>query len=92
MPSYTIVEFTPKNKEMMQMYSAKAAQTIAEYQGEFLIKSPVKVLNGETNYEYAAIIIFPSTELAEAWYNSPAYQDLVDLRNQGMESKFILLS
>jgi len=91
MSAYITVEFTPKNKELMQSYSAKAALTLADYQGEFLVKAPIKVLTGDAKHEYAAIIAFPTMELAENWYNSTAYQELINLRNQSMESKFLLL-
>lgn len=91
MTAYITAEFTPKNKEILQTYSAQAASTIAAFKGEFIVKAPIKALEGVTNYEYKAIIAFPTKELAENWYNSPEYQDLISIRNQGMDSNFILI-
>ena len=91
MSAYVTAEFTPKNKELLQTYSAKAASVIAEFGGEFLAKAPIQALGGISNYEYKAIIAFPSKEQAQNWFNSPQYQDLIDLRNQGMDSSFLLV-
>jgi len=91
MPAYITAEFTPKDKEMLQTYSAKAASIISEYGGEFLVKAPIQSLGGSSNYEYKAIIEFPSKEQAQRWFDSPQYQGLIDVRNQGMESNFLLI-
>ena len=91
MTAYVTAEFTPKNKEMLQTYSAKAASIIAEFKGEFLIKAAIEPLGGTANYEYKAIIAFPTKEIAVNWFNSPQYQDLISVRNQGMDSSFLLI-
>ena len=91
MPAYITAEFTPQNEEMLQTYSAKAASIISEYGGEFLIKAPIQILGGSNNYEYKAIIEFPSKEQAQSWFDSPQYQALIDVRDQGMESSFLLI-
>ncbi|MGH1472112.1 MAG: DUF1330 domain-containing protein [Cellvibrionaceae bacterium] len=91
MAAYVIVGFTPKNKELMQEYGAKAASTIAKFKGEFLAKGIAKPLNGKTDYDNQVIIAFPTKAFAEDWYNSPQYQALIDLRDQGMEANFQLI-
>ena len=91
MTAYITVEFTPKNSDILQSYSAKAAETIAKFKGEFLVKAPLQALDGITNYQYKAIIGFPTKELAENWYHSPGYQSLISLRNEGMDSSFALV-
>jgi len=92
MTAYVTAEFTPKNKEMLQTYSAQAASTIAEFQGEFLVKAPIQSLGGKANYEYKAIIAFPSKELAQGWFNSDQYQRLIHVRDKGMDSNFVLIA
>lgn len=91
MSAYIIVGFTPKNTERLQEYSAKAASTISEFQGEFLVKALAQPLNGKEHPEHQVIIAFPTRKLAEDWYLSPQYQKLIDLRDQGMEANFQLV-
>jgi len=91
MPAYIIVGFTPKNTELLQEYSAKAASTISAFEGEFLVKGKALPLNGKPHPEYQVIIAFPEKQKAEAWYASPHYQQLISLRDQGMEANFQLV-
>jgi uncharacterized protein (DUF1330 family) len=90
MSVYVVVEFNPKDSEKLQAYSADAAAIITKYQGEFLVKGQPQQLCGESNYKMQAIIAFPTRELAETWYNSPEYQALIPLRDQGMDAHFQL--
>jgi uncharacterized protein (DUF1330 family) len=88
MSAYIIVGFTPKNTEQLQEYGASAAPTVANYQGEFLVKGPTQDLQGKYRFKNQVIIAFPTRELAESWYNSPEYQAIIPLRQQGMEADF----
>ena len=91
MSAYITVGFTPRDEASLQAYGAKAASTIAAFEGEFLAKSPAQALNGVTTYQYQAIIAFPSKAQAENWYNSPQYQALIQLRDEGMDASFQLV-
>lgn len=91
MSAYIIVEFTPKNAEMLQDYSAKAAPTLLAFKGEFLAKAKPQPLNGKAHAEYQVIIAFPSKIQAEEWYASPQYQALIDLREKAMDANFQLI-
>ena len=92
MSAYIVVQFTPINKELLPVYSAKAAVTIANHQGEFLAKSEVKSLVGLSDYQYNAIINFPSEELANQWFHSLEYRALIELRDKAMDATFLLVS
>jgi uncharacterized protein (DUF1330 family) len=91
MSVYVVVEFNPKDAEKLQAYSAAALEIIANYQGDFLAKGQPQQLCGESGYKMQGIIAFPTQELAEAWYNSPEYQALIPLRDQGMDAHFQLI-
>lgn len=91
MSAYIIVDLTPTDPEKLQRYSTEAAETIASFGGQFLAKGPIEALHGEAAHKVKAIIEFPDNEAAVGWYNSDAYQALISLRNDGMESQFHLL-
>ena len=88
MTAYVIVGLNPKSAEKLQAYSAGAAPTIKKFKGEFLVKGELKLLSGEYGYQVQVVIMFPTRDLAESWYKSPEYQELIPLREQGMESHF----
>jgi uncharacterized protein (DUF1330 family) len=97
MNAYVVVDLTPQDKEKMQQYSAAAAATIAEYQGEFIAKGGIEALSNEPlgqnelSFSTKVIIQFPNKEKALAWYQSDAYQKIIPIRDQGMKSQFHLV-
>jgi uncharacterized protein (DUF1330 family) len=61
--------------------------------GQMIAGTPAPtVLEGNWDGSWAAILKFPSMEIAQAWYNSPEYQPLKELRiNELTEGGQILL-
>jgi uncharacterized protein (DUF1330 family) len=91
MPAYITVDFTPTDKEKSQEYGAAVPASLTKFSGDYLIKGPAEPLFGEALFQMQVILIFPSRELALAWYHSPGYQALVPLRNAAMRSQFRLV-
>jgi len=91
MSAYVIASFTPRDQQQLQQYGAAAAETIAQFSGEFLVKGPAQVLSGDFEFKNQVIIQFPSLEKAQSWYQSDAYQALIPLREKGMEASFQLV-
>lgn len=88
--AYVIVEGNVKNPELLANYSQQAAPTLAKFGGKFIAKGGVEALHGEAEYAIRAVIEFASTARAKEWYFSPEYQALTDIREQGMESRFVV--
>jgi uncharacterized protein (DUF1330 family) len=91
MSAFIVIDLTVKDAEKLGQYSAKAPATLAKFKGEFLTKGKIEALHGATPFQNKAVIQFPDKESALAWYNSPEYQALIELRNSGMESQFHLV-
>jgi len=91
MSAFIIVDLTPTNKDALSTYSALAAKTLAPFKGEFIAKGAIETLHGDAPYSTKVIIQFPDREHAQNWYNSPAYQEIISTRNQGMDSQFHLV-
>lgn len=91
MPAYVTVHFTPTDKEKLQQYGASVPKTLAKYSGEFLVKGPSEQLHGDTGFQMQVILVFPTRELAQAWYHSDEYQALIPVRDAGMKAKFQLI-
>jgi len=96
MTHLVIVDLTPINREKLAQYSEKAADTLLPFNGRFIAKGAIQVLNEEeitedNGYTMKAVIEFPDQEAAQNWYQSPAYQALIPLRKQGMKSQFHLV-
>jgi len=81
-PAYFIIQSKIKNTEdFMNRYGQYVFPIIGKYEGQMIAGSPTpKVLEGNWEGNWAAILRFPSLSQAEAFYNSPEYQPLRELR------------
>ncbi len=92
MSAYLIVEFTVKDPELYrEQYAAKAGKTAKEYGAEPLANGNWELLHGDGSLTSGALMRFPDHEAAIEWYNSPEYQQLIDIRGVAMDARFSLL-
>lgn len=79
--AYLVGQITVTNPEAYAVYSSKVPQTIAEFNGKYLVRGGYATqLEGQAQGERNVVIEFPSREIAEAWYSSDAYQAIVSYR------------
>ena len=92
MSTYLIVEFTVNDTEMYrEKYAPIAGQTAKEHGGEVVAAGNWEVLHGDGSLTSGAIVRFADHETALGWYNSPEYQQLIDVRSVAMDARFRLL-
>ncbi|MEM7426267.1 MAG: DUF1330 domain-containing protein [Pseudomonadota bacterium] len=91
MPAYVVVEVTVKNAEKLQEYSAAAGPTVVAHGGVFNLRAAVvETLTGQADFSRFVLIEFPDVQTAQGWYNSPEYQALIPLRDEGADMVFVL--
>ena len=92
MSAYVIVEFTVKDPATYkEKYAPIAGQTAKQHGGEPLAGGNWEVLHGDGSLTSGALVRFTDREKALGWYNSPEYQQLIDLRSVAMDARFSLL-
>ena len=92
MSAYVIVEFTVKDPDVYrEKYAGNAGKTAKEYGAEILANSNWEILDGESRLSSGVIVQFPDHETALSWYNSPEYQQLIEVRGIAMDARFSLL-
>ena len=92
MSAYVIVEFTVKDPETYrEKYAPIAGQTAKEHGGEVIAAGNREVLHGDGSLTSGALMRFTDHETAIKWYNSPEYQQLIDVRGVAMDARFSLL-
>ena len=91
MNALIIVDLNPTDKEKLGIYSALAAKTLIPFGGEFIAKGEIDVLHGDAIFKTKVVIQFPDRKSAEDWYTSDAYQEIIPIRNSGMDSQFHLV-
>jgi uncharacterized protein (DUF1330 family) len=92
MSAYVIAEFTVKDPDVYrEKYASNAGKTAKEYGAEALANSIWEILDGDPMLSSGAIMRFPDRETALRWYNSPEYQQLIEVRGVAMDVRFSLL-
>jgi uncharacterized protein (DUF1330 family) len=92
MSAYLVVEFTVKDLDVYrEKYAANAGRAAREYGAEALANSEWELLHGAGSFTSGALMRFPDHESAVKWYNSPEYQQLIDVRGVAMDARFSLL-
>jgi len=92
MSVYLVVEFTIKDPEVYRdKYSANAGKTAKKYGADPVAGGTWEILDGEPTMSSGAIMRFPDREAALSWYNSPEYQELIEVRGVGMDARFRLV-
>jgi uncharacterized protein (DUF1330 family) len=89
--AYVIVEASVLDKESRDCYSSQVAPILREFGAEVLAFGPWQLLFGEPAFNNGMILRFPDRETALAWYHSPAYQALLDLRAAALDCRFRLV-
>ena len=81
-PAYFMVQIKAKNfAELLERYGKFAIPMLAKFGGEMIAGSPApRVLEGDWDGNWAAVLRFPSMASAEAWYHSAEYRPLRELR------------
>ena len=80
MSAYVVVEFTVKDPEMYrEKYAPIAGQTAKEHGGEVIAAGNREVLHGDGSLTSGALVRFTDRETALGWYDSPEYQQLIDV-------------
>jgi uncharacterized protein (DUF1330 family) len=92
MSACLVVEFTVKDPDVYrEKYAANAGKTAQAYGAEALATSNWELLHGDGSLTSGALMRFPDHESAIKWYNSPEYQQLIDVRGVAMDARFSLL-
>ena len=92
MSAYVIVKFTVKDLDVYrEKYAGNAGKSAKEYGAEILANSNWEILDGETGLSSGVTVQFPDHETALRWYNSPEYQQLIDVRSVAMNARFSVL-
>ncbi len=93
MSVYVVAQGRIENREMLDQYVAKAIPTIQAGGGRVLgfDESPA-VVEGELDLPRTVILEFPSKEAFQAWYDSPAYQEILPLRLDSTPGRLVLVN
>jgi len=90
-PAYYISEFELTDAEGIRHYSAAVESTFAPFGGRYAARGgKVISLEGEQS-KRVIMIVFPSLEQAQAWYDSPRYREIISTRHRSAKSRVLIM-
>jgi uncharacterized protein (DUF1330 family) len=90
-PAYYISEFELTDAEGIRPYSAAVESTFAPFGGRYAARGgKVVSLEGEPS-KRVIMIVFPSLEQAQAWYDSPRYREIMPIRHRSARSRVFIM-
>jgi uncharacterized protein (DUF1330 family) len=91
-PAFSISEFELTDLEGIKPYSARVDATFAPFGGRYVVRGgQIAPLEGEAPKGRIVMIAFPSMERAQAWYNSPAYREIMPIRHKTTKSRVFIV-
>ena len=93
MAAYVIARVNLTDPETYKKYTAQTPGTVAQFGGKFIARGGQNELleGNDTEFNRVVIIEFASYKQAQAWYNSPEYQEIISIRQDASESQVILV-
>ncbi|MGE5768912.1 MAG: DUF1330 domain-containing protein [Betaproteobacteria bacterium] len=83
MSACVIGHITVKDEEKWAQYRAQVPATLTPWEGELLFRGQLRgILAGRHGHTDTVVIRFPDAAAVDGWFNSPAYQALIPLREQ----------
>lgn len=84
--AYVIGNITVRDQEKWAQYRAGVPQTLAAWGGELILRADQgEALGGHHRHADVVVLRFPDLASAHGWYESPAYQALIPLREQAAD-------
>jgi uncharacterized protein (DUF1330 family) len=80
------------DREALARYAEQASKLVAEHGGRYLAAAVApEVVEDDPGLTSVVLIEFPDAESARAWYESPAYEPLKQLRRRAVHNTAVLI-
>lgn len=93
MPAYLISNIEVTDPAVYEEYKKGVGATVAAYGGKSLVRpgGTMEVLEGDWKPKRLVILEFPSAAQLKAWYNSPEYKPLLQIRLRSAKSSLVMI-
>ena len=93
MTAFMIARVNVTEPDQFKQYAERAGAATAKFGGKYLARGGdlLGLENHEDEGKRVVIIQFPTMEDAQAWYNSPEYQDAKKYRENAAFGRFMIV-
>lgn len=91
MPAYVIADIEVLDQTLFEEYRQKVPATIAAHKGRYLARGgSTEVLEGSWSPRRCVLLEFPDMDHFRAWWSSPEYAPLGELRRRSTHSHIVV--
>jgi uncharacterized protein (DUF1330 family) len=91
MPAYVIADIEVLDPTLYEEYRQQVPATISAHQGRYLARGgAIEVLEGAWSPRRCVILEFPDMEHFRAWWSSPEYARLREMRQRATRSSLVV--
>ena len=91
MTAYVINEITISDPALYKTYADQMPSTLTPFGGMFLARGTPEAISGAIPSPRVVIVQFPDVEKAKAWRHSPAYAELLVIRDRASTSRVYVI-
>ncbi|MBL0124450.1 MAG: DUF1330 domain-containing protein [Betaproteobacteria bacterium] len=86
MTAYCVGRIRVKDESAWEWYRQRVGATIAQYGGEVMFRGGLRqAFSGTEDHDTVVALRFENLDAAKRWHDSPEYQALIPMREQGAE-------
>lgn len=90
MPAYLIAEIEVTDAALYDDYRRQVATTLSAHGGRFLVRGgAITHLEGPPAPQRQVVLEFPDMTQLQAWYRSPEYAPLIELRQRASKGRLV---
>ena len=91
MAAYCVGQIRVKDAAAWEQYRGQVGATLIRYGGEVMFRGSLQqVFSGAGDHDSVVALRFESLQAAKRWHDSPEYQALIPIRDQGAEVALML--
>ena len=91
MPAFCVGQIRVKDAAAWEQYRSRVGATIKQYGGDVVFRGEnARVFSGELAHEKVVVLQFDNLDVANRWHDSPEYQALIPIREQGADVTLVL--
>ena len=91
MPAYLIVDNQITDPKAYDEYRRRVVPLLGRFGGRFLVRGgQISHLEGEWKPQRLVIVEFPSMDALQAWYRSPEYAPILELRKSASTGSVVV--
>ena len=90
MTTYALFEIDWHDQNKAKEYREKFGPALEKYGGKTLCAAPPQVIEGGWNPARVVLLEFPNADAFRAWYSSPEYAPVLQLRKDGATTKTVV--